>query len=206
MIVPFNVRWLAILIAIVASGLYLTAASHAQAQNLVANGDFETGIPPWTYTDFTDPLPSNASFAPGFGRNGTNAVIYRQRVTPGHISQPLNTVAGTTYRVSFWIAASSGSSIAPSLGATSTPTIIVPVTNSWSQHTVDIVAPTNGAALSFAVMTNGTSTYERIDDVSVVAVPPPPAPVPTLSEWAMILFATVLAGGAALLIQRRQAV
>ncbi|MFC5343068.1 IPTL-CTERM sorting domain-containing protein [Brevundimonas staleyi] len=33
-----------------------------------------------------------------------------------------------------------------------------------------------------------------------------PAPVPTLSEWAMILFGTVLAGGAALYIQRRRMV
>ncbi len=32
----------------------------------------------------------------------------------------------------------------------------------------------------------------------------PPATIPTLSEWAMILFGTVLAGGAALYIQRRQ--
>lgn len=37
-----------------------------------------------------------------------------------------------------------------------------------------------------------------------VAAAPPPAPVPTLSEWAMILFGTVLAGGAALYIQRRR--
>lgn len=31
-----------------------------------------------------------------------------------------------------------------------------------------------------------------------------PTPVPTLSEWAMILLGTILAGGAALFIQRRQ--
>lgn len=31
-----------------------------------------------------------------------------------------------------------------------------------------------------------------------------PTPVPTLSEWAMILLGTILAGGAALYIQRRQ--
>lgn len=31
-----------------------------------------------------------------------------------------------------------------------------------------------------------------------------PAAVPTLSEWAMILFGTLLAGGAALYIQRRR--
>lgn len=33
-----------------------------------------------------------------------------------------------------------------------------------------------------------------------------PAPVPTLSEWAMILFGLLLAGGAALYIQRRQSI
>lgn len=37
-------------------------------------------------------------------------------------------------------------------------------------------------------------------------VPPAPAPVPTLAEWAMILFGVMLAGGAAFLIQRRRAV
>lgn len=33
----------------------------------------------------------------------------------------------------------------------------------------------------------------------------PPTPVPTLSEWAMILLGIVLAGGAALTIKRRRA-
>lgn len=32
----------------------------------------------------------------------------------------------------------------------------------------------------------------------------PPAPVPTLSEWAMILFGLVLAGGAVVMVQRRR--
>lgn len=36
-------------------------------------------------------------------------------------------------------------------------------------------------------------------------VSPAPAPVPTLSEWAMILLGVLLAGGAALTIQRRRA-
>ena len=34
--------------------------------------------------------------------------------------------------------------------------------------------------------------------------PVPPGPVPTLSEWAMILFGLALAGGAAVMIQRRK--
>lgn len=40
--------------------------------------------------------------------------------------------------------------------------------------------------------------------VITVSAAPAVAPVPTLSEWAMILFALMLAGGAALMIQRRR--
>lgn len=36
------------------------------------------------------------------------------------------------------------------------------------------------------------------------STPPSPAPIPTLSEWAMILLGVALAGGAALTIQRRR--
>lgn len=41
-------------------------------------------------------------------------------------------------------------------------------------------------------------------DLIFTATEVAPAPVPTLSEWAMILFGLALAGGAALYIQRRQ--
>ncbi|MBB5746878.1 IPTL-CTERM sorting domain-containing protein [Brevundimonas variabilis] len=41
-------------------------------------------------------------------------------------------------------------------------------------------------------------------DLIFTATEVTPAPVPTLSEWAMILFGLALAGGAALYIQRRQ--
>ncbi|MFE9082819.1 IPTL-CTERM sorting domain-containing protein [Brevundimonas sp. NPDC003935] len=39
---------------------------------------------------------------------------------------------------------------------------------------------------------------------TVTQVAAPPAAVPTMTEWAMILFGTILAGGAALYIQRRR--
>lgn len=42
-----------------------------------------------------------------------------------------------------------------------------------------------------------------VNAASVVLSSAPPAPVPTLSEWAMILLALSLAGGAALVLQRR---
>lgn len=47
---------------------------------------------------------------------------------------------------------------------------------------------------------NGVSANTAADDFTYGVV----APVPTMSEWAMILFGTILAGGAALYIQRRR--
>lgn len=40
--------------------------------------------------------------------------------------------------------------------------------------------------------------------VTALGGPPPPAPVPTLSEWAMILLGAILAGAAALTLSRRR--
>ena len=40
--------------------------------------------------------------------------------------------------------------------------------------------------------------------VTISLNPPPPPPVPTMSEWAMILLGVLLAGGAALQLQRRR--
>ncbi|WP_426043080.1 IPTL-CTERM sorting domain-containing protein [Brevundimonas sp. TWP2-3-4b1] len=52
--------------------------------------------------------------------------------------------------------------------------------------------------------------YNSSTEVGTPAAPPtftvnaPPAPVPTMTEWAMILLGLILAGGAAVLIQRRR--
>ena len=56
-------------------------------------------------------------------------------------------------------------------------------------------------------VTGGTlvsGTRAGAGEVILTYTAAPPAPVPTLSEWAMILFGTILAGGAALYIQRRR--
>lgn len=41
-------------------------------------------------------------------------------------------------------------------------------------------------------------------DARLAFVAPPPAAVPTMSEWAMILFAIAMAGAAAIMIQKRR--
>lgn len=59
----------------------------------------------------------------------------------------------------------------------------------------------SGAARTFTVgLREGAAPPEDLFSFSAPVV----QPVPTLSEWAMILFGTLLAGGAALYIQRRQ--
>ncbi len=44
----------------------------------------------------------------------------------------------------------------------------------------------------------------HIDDVEVTAAAPPPPAIPTMTEWAMMLLGTALAGGTALHLNRRR--
>jgi len=53
---------------------------------------------------------------------------------------------------------------------------------------------------------SSASTGVATVTVAPAAVPPTVMAVPTLSEWAMILFGTVLAGSAAVVLQQRQIV
>lgn len=80
--------------------------------------------------------------------------------------------------------------------------------------------PPNGGAPALVTRVQGASIYSlafrnadlyagdyntsRVLRVANVAPPATPAPVPTMTEWVMILFAMMLAGGAALYIQRRR--
>lgn len=51
----------------------------------------------------------------------------------------------------------------------------------------------------------GTLYVANYDGNSISKIVPAPAAIPTLSEWAMILLALTLAGGAAVIVQRRRA-
>gem|GEM_PF-6962302 len=66
-----------------------------------------------------------------------------------------------------------------------------------------------GTSFDIAVQPDGAALYVTWDsgDIERVSLPPLPAPaaVPTLSEWAMILLGLAMAGGAALILQRRVA-
>lgn len=91
--------------------------------------------------------------------------------------------------------------------------VVIGTTTTWA--TANFVCTKRGGGDYIPVNGPGSCNGENTDDSSSVArsnVAPvvtissvgPPAAVPTLSEWSMILFSTVLAGGAALFIQRRR--
>lgn len=72
-----------------------------------------------------------------------------------------------------------------------------------------------GAATTYAVLPVGSVPrdleraasgviYVAGENAVYAVSPPAPAPVPTLTEWAMILFGLVLAGGAVMAIHRRE--
>jgi hypothetical protein len=81
------------------AALTIAAAAASAQGNLVANGDFETGtFDGWTtsinglYDGVDSGTPQAGTYAAFFGST-----------TPSTISQSLNTVAGQTYWVSFWL-------------------------------------------------------------------------------------------------------
>ncbi|MGE7198106.1 IPTL-CTERM sorting domain-containing protein [Brevundimonas naejangsanensis] len=69
-------------------------------------------------------------------------------------------------------------------------------------------APTNtpgaGCIQTTVIPAEGASQAQAGTVTMSLTPPAPPAPVPTLSEWAMILLGVLLAGGAALHLQRRR--
>ena len=87
----------------------------------------------------------------------------------------------------------------------STPSVI-----NYGANTIHTHNELTGYGAGFGVVTVTGGDYVLNSEVSNAAgssfttASAAPAPVPTLSEWAMILLGVVLAGGAAMLIQRRR--
>lgn len=85
------------------------------------------------------------------------------------------------------------------------PGMAVAASNSTCQVRGDNVGGnTGGAGCMMAWDTASQGTSSATATGVTMSLTPPPAPVPTLSEWAMILLAVLLAGGAALQLQRRR--
>jgi len=75
-----------------------------------------------------------------------------------------------------------------------TATVVAAATNGSAPYAV---VATSGGAVQITTNTTNPSFTAALGSLG-------PTPVPTMTEWAMILFGTILAGGAALMIQRRR--
>lgn len=156
-------------------------------------------------------VPADATALRSFtfwGRGPASAVVRtfsNGQIGPVRYASPTSTVATST------VAASAGE-------RTTTLNTPLPVTpgeqifiglqyvgpeNAYIQAHLTDVEPNSMLA---DIEPDGRTTIRSYDSrfIATFASLPPPAPVPTMSEWAIILLGTILAGGAALYIHRRR--
>lgn len=201
----------------------------AQAQTqLVTNGSFEVGVAGWTTTGAcTAAAVTSSNFWAGNGvpspAGPTDSANYVQLYpTNGnqtcYLYQDIVIPAGQTTSLSVDASAAFNgtASSAAYLGAfrimtTANVVLATPFVRDGSQASAPNLAtytanltPYAGQTVRLAFeMTNGPNCCNVTFGDRVSALATPAATVPTLSEWAMILFGALLAGGAALYVQRR---
>lgn len=188
------------------------AAGTASAQ--VADGGFESGGASWTTGTwgFGPPARSGAIAA----ATGCVGAACMNAVGGSSLAQTIATTPGASYTLTFWYRTSTGgdapvelqalwSNGAPTNGGAGTCTGscvfgTTTATATYVQVTQTVVATGPSMTLTFLGRNDPAGTY--VDDVSLVAL----STVPTMTEWAMILFGLILAGFAALMVMRRQTV
>ncbi|WP_428149433.1 IPTL-CTERM sorting domain-containing protein [Brevundimonas sp.] len=157
--------------------------------------------------------------------NGTQWAFTNNQGATGSIAQQTakTVVAGATYTLTAEVGlrtdttAATGTSIQLWSGGTVANGVVTGGTMVASQPIVQSsgafvsgtaswvgTAPQAGQLLTVRLLTTGASGQTGWDNVSLTEALPPVPPVPTLSEWAMILVGLMLAGTAVLLVQRRK--
>lgn len=196
-----------------AAVVFGTGAASAQ----VANGGFESGLASWTTAAWGVGGPSHS----GVGATGTSCVGggCLNATTGATLSQTVATTPGASYTLTFWYRTWSAgdapselqalwSNGAPASGGagTCTGSCVFGTTTgtaTYVQVTRTVVATGPNMTITFVGQNDPATTY--LDDVSLTLLAPPPPSIPTMSEWAMILFGLVLTGFAAFMVMRRQA-
>lgn len=182
----------------------------AGAQNLVTNPSFETSLTGWTISGGNGLPWGDISLTPHSGAmsavTGCEDATCMDATTGSLLSQTIATVPGTTYSISFWyrmpeadseLQALFGATPLTSGGAgTCAGSCIFQTTavaGAWAQATATRVASSTTTQLTF--VGRSATFLTALDDVSVVAIPTlaPAMPVPTLSQWALIGMAGLLA-------------
>lgn len=189
------------------------AAGAASAQ--VANGSFEGGGAPWSFSGWnTTPTPRTGVDAAVTGCVGAFCM---NAAGGASFSQTVAVTPGASYTLTFWYRTTGGtdapielqalwSNGAPTNGGAGTCTgscVYGTTTPTATYVQVNQVVVATGPNMTITFLGRNDPAGIYVDDVSLAPVVPP---IPTMAEWAMILFGLMLAGFAALVIMRRQTV
>ena len=185
-------------IAIATIGMVLGIGPLAHANNLVANGSFETGdFTGWTvaapvYPDYTGVLPSGSngftsgSLGPFPGAYPVNAdtghdyALLGEPPTTGSLSQTIATIPGGDYTFSFayFIYPGSGGAVFNAsfggdqvLNVTDVTAPTFSPSNQWAEMSYSVVATSSSTQILFN--TGNGNSYNGLDSVSVIYTPEP---------------------------------
>ncbi|WGM32183.1 IPTL-CTERM sorting domain-containing protein [Brevundimonas sp. NIBR11] len=216
-------RVVALLLAF-GAGATFPAAANAQT-NLVTNGSFEADgatitVPPTGWSRAPSPNCGFVNRTGGagypaatqgtyianvaFGQTNINCQFYQDVAIPAASNVTLGfavgaLLSGRTGTLSVSVVPTVGAPLVVYTAPANTDVTLAEVTpidiSAYSGQTVRLQIDANSGNYF-----NGYLDNFRINAVAA----PPPAPVPTLSEWALLLLGTILAAGAALYIQRRR--
>ena len=162
-------------LSLAAMAASLSFATHASAQNLVTNGDFETGdLTAWTESPGSGDTSVTTPFD-GFTPFGNDAAYFGAVGFVDYISQTLATTAGQTYDLNFEFGsdgATPNEFIVTWDGTTLSDQVNIPATGGFVDvDFTGLVASTNSTTLSFGGRND--PAYLALDNVSVTAVPEP---------------------------------
>ncbi|MDB6001061.1 MAG: hypothetical protein JWP52_2760 [Rhizobacter sp.] len=189
-------KWIAGSAMSCALALGLLAGTAHAADNIVANGGFESGLASWTPSGF---LLEGYDYGVGdIARSGTSAFYGGGVTDPGFLSQVLTTEVGTRYDVQLWLY--SDGFLPNSFQVRAGGALLLNVDDDMQQQfgllTTSFVATSMQTTLQFALRND--AGFLRVDDVSVSAMA---AAVPEPQTYALM----ALGLGALALIRRRRA-
>lgn len=177
--------------ALAASGVGSSALA-----NIVSNGDFEVPvitapfrvvpagddfITGWTVTapaagQGVDLVNAPAQGNLDYAHTGNQSIDMAGTPGRGTIYQDLATVAGTWYRVEFWLSTNGGfsaSSLTLEWDGSPVSTLSSPGLGKWERHEFDLLASSATTRLAFIGNIDGNSSGALLDTVSVVEIPSP---------------------------------
>jgi hypothetical protein len=167
-----------ILLAVPVSAITFANAKDADTLNLVANCGFESGISDWLFFGATSNIMVAMGPLEGVVANSGAEFLALGNPNEGFMSQPLATIAGQTYNISWFLevgqfgGASSPNDFSVSCGGAPVHSAIdLSSRSSYSSYSTSAVATSASTTLQFGF--KDVPDYLILDDVEVKPVPEP---------------------------------